>query len=73
MATMARVQIEVESGASRFRVSVRAATIGRALHLVGTRNPGASVRAVLAKPETPHVQGAERQETLGAETTGSAA
>ena len=41
---MIQIQIEVENGASRLRVSARASSVGRALKLVGRSHPGAKVR-----------------------------
>ena len=73
MATMTQVKIEVESGASRFLVSVRAPTVPRALRLVGTINPGASVRVVPSDPEARVVWRTEREQAPAAGTSGSAA
>ena len=53
---MIQVQIEVESGASRLRVSARASSVGRALKLVGESHPGARARVVSsAEPVQPPV------------------
>jgi hypothetical protein len=50
---MIQVQLEVRSGASRFRVSSRAANIQRAVSVAGARYPGGEVRLVLpVEPET---------------------
>lgn len=50
---MIRVQLEVRSGATRFRVSARAASIQRAVRVAGARYPGGEVRLVLpVEPET---------------------
>ncbi len=37
---MVRISVEVSSGAARFRVSVRAQSIERALKIVQSQNPG---------------------------------
>jgi hypothetical protein len=37
---MVRISVEVSSGAARFRVSVRAQSIERALEIVQSQNPG---------------------------------
>ena len=50
---MIQVQIEVESGASRLRVSARASSIERALELVGESYPGSKVRVA---PAPEHVR-----------------
>lgn len=75
MARMVQVQIEVENGASRFCVSVRAATVGRALRLAGASYPDASVRVAFpTKPGPSLVSRIEGEgETAGVETAGSAA
>jgi hypothetical protein len=44
---MIQVQLEVRAGATRFRVSARAASIQRAVSVAGTRYPGGEVRLVL--------------------------
>ena len=50
---MIQVQLEVRSGATRFRVSARAASIQRAVSVAGARYPGGEVRLVLpVEPET---------------------
>jgi len=41
---MARISVEVRSGAARFAVAVKAPTIQRALDIVATRFPGCVVR-----------------------------
>ena len=43
---MIQVQVEVESGAGRFLVSVRAESIGRALSLASAGESGATARVV---------------------------
>ena len=43
---MVRVSIEVDTGAARFGLAVRAESIGRALSLAETLFPGADVRLV---------------------------
>ena len=49
---MIQVQLEVRSGATRFRVSARAASIQRAVSVAGARYPGGEVRLVLpVEPE----------------------
>ena len=48
---MIQVQIEVDNGASRLRVSARASSVGRALKLVGRSHPGVKVR--VAPPDEP--------------------
>ena len=49
---MIQVQLEVRSGATRFRVSARAASIQRAVSVTGARYPGGEVRLVLpVEPE----------------------
>ena len=37
---MVRISVRVSSGTARFRVAVRAASVRRALEIVGERNPG---------------------------------
>ncbi|MBA3474941.1 MAG: hypothetical protein H0T57_17255 [Rubrobacter sp.] len=50
---MIQVQLEVRTGATRFRVSARAASIQRAVSVAGARYPGGEVRLVLpVEPET---------------------
>ncbi len=50
---MIQVQLEVRTGATRFRVSARAASIQRAASVAGARYPGGEVRLVLpVEPET---------------------
>jgi hypothetical protein len=50
---MIQVQLDVRSGATRFRVSARAASIDRAVAIAGARYPGGEVRLVLpVEPET---------------------
>ena len=50
---MVQVQLEVRAGATRFRVSARAASIRRAVSVAGARYPGSEVRLVLpVEPET---------------------
>jgi len=50
---MIQVQLEVRSGATRFRVSARADSIQRAVSVAGARYPGGEVRLVLpVEPET---------------------
>ena len=44
---MIQVQLEVRSGATRFRVSTRAASIDRAVAVAGARYPGGEVRLIL--------------------------
>jgi hypothetical protein len=44
---MIQVQLEVRAGATRFRVSARAASIQRAVSVAGARYPGGEVRLVL--------------------------
>ena len=75
MTKTVQVQIEVGNGASRFRVSVRTATVGRALRLVGARYPDATVQAVLpGHPEPVHTTVVEGgPEAVGTGDTGSAA
>jgi hypothetical protein len=43
---MVRISVEVSSGASRFRVSVQAESIRRALEIVQGQNPGRDVGVV---------------------------
>jgi hypothetical protein len=43
---MARISVEVKSGASRFRVAVQAESIRRALEIVQGQNPGRDVGVV---------------------------
>ena len=75
MTRTVQVQIEVGNGASRFRASVRAATVGRALRLVGASYPNTTVYAVSpGHPEPLRDSGVEgRPEAIGAGGTGSAA
>ncbi len=42
---MVRISIEVSSGAARFRVSVQAQSIERALEIVQGQNPGKDCKA----------------------------
>lgn len=50
---MIQVQLEVRTGATRFKVSARAASIQRAVSVAGARYPGGAVRLVLpVEPET---------------------
>ena len=44
---MIQVQLEVRSGATRFRVSARAASMERAASIAKARYPGGEVRLVL--------------------------
>ena len=49
---MIQVQLEVRSGATRFRVSARAASVQWAKSVAGARYPGGEVRLVLpVEPE----------------------
>ncbi|PLS87132.1 MAG: hypothetical protein CYG60_03580 [Actinobacteria bacterium] len=48
-----KVQVEVESGAGRSLVSVRAANIGRALGLAGAGEPGVMARVVFSIESEP--------------------
>ena len=50
---MIQVQLEVRSGATRFRVSARAASIQRAVSVAGARYPGGEVR--LVRPVEPEM------------------
>jgi len=43
---MVKVSVEVRSGTARFRVSVQAESIRKALGMVGARYPGGEVRVV---------------------------
>jgi hypothetical protein len=43
---MVRISVEVKSGATRFRVAVRAESIRRALEIVQGQNPGRDVGVV---------------------------
>ena len=43
---MARISVEVTSGAARFRVAVQAESIRRALEIVQRQNPGRDVGVV---------------------------
>jgi hypothetical protein len=43
---MVKVSVEVRSGTARFRVSVQAQSIRKALDMVGARYPGGEVRVV---------------------------
>ena len=72
---MIQVQVEVESGAGRFLVSARAATIERALSLAGAGRPGTTARVVSpVEPETFSAGDAAREEGIvGPEPIGSAA
>lgn len=75
MTRTVQVQIEVGNGASRFRASVRAATLERALRLVGASYPSSTVHAILpGHPEPVRDSGVEgRPEAVGEGGTGSAA
>jgi hypothetical protein len=44
---MIQIVLEVRTGAARFRVSARAASIQRAVSLAGARYPGGEVRLIL--------------------------
>lgn len=62
---MIQVLVEVRTGASRFRVSVRALSIRRAVSIAGTKYPGGEVRLVLpVEPETFFVEDASSQAEL---------
>ncbi len=43
---MVRVLVEVSGGAARFRVSVQAASVRRALEVAGGWNPGRDIRVL---------------------------
>jgi len=50
---MIQVVLEIRTGAARFRVSARAASIQRAVSIAGARYPGGEVRLILpVEPET---------------------
>lgn len=50
---MIEVSVEVIGGAARFRVTVRAESIERALEIVGERHPGRNVQLMFPlDPET---------------------
>ncbi|QIN79223.1 hypothetical protein GBA65_12615 [Rubrobacter marinus] len=71
---MIQVQVEVESGAGRFLVSARAASIGRALSLVCASNPGATARVVFPiEPDPFFVREVSREGLAAHEAIGSAA
>ncbi len=62
---MIQVQVEVESGAGRFLVSARAASIGRAVSLVCAGNPNTTARVVFPiEPEAFFIGEASEQEDL---------
>lgn len=48
---MVQVRLEVRTGTARFRVSVRAQSIQRAVSLTGARYPGAREVRVIKPPE----------------------
>ena len=55
---MIRIAVEVGQGADRYRVAVRAESIGRALEFVGRQSRGREVKAVFPlDPEAFCVQG----------------
>lgn len=64
---MVQVKLEVRAGATRFRVSARAADIQRAVSIVGVRYPGGEVRLVVpVEPETFFVEAAPgEKESVG--------
>ncbi len=63
---MVQVQLEVRTGAARFRVSARARSIRRAVSLAGARYPGGEVRLVLpVEPETFFADASDGAELLG--------
>ena len=71
---MVKVQFEVRTGAARFRVSVRARSIRRAVGLAGARYPGGEVRLVLpVEPETFFAGVSDGAEFLGVEMPESVA
>ena len=72
---MIQVQVEVESGAGRFLVSARAASIERALSLIGAGRPGITARVVFPRePGTFSASDAAHEEgVVRSEPTGSAA
>lgn len=41
---MIRISVQVARGAARYRVAVRAQSMGRALEIVGRQNPGREVK-----------------------------
>ena len=72
---MIQVQVEVESGAGRFLVSARAASIGRALSLVSAGNPGSKARIISPRePEPPPAgEASDREDAVVLDPVGSAA
>ena len=72
---MVRISIEVDNGAARFCLTVRAETIGRAVGIAEALHPGADVRVVFPiEPEgffvenphaTPGPGGREREMAQG--------
>ena len=67
---MVRISVEVKSGATRFRVAVRAESIRRALELVQGQNPGRNVGVVFPIDSEMFFAGdrAAVSRTLGQET-----
>ena len=62
MAKMVQVRIEVGSGASRFRVSVRTATVRQALRLVGAGYGAPTVPALFTTQARPSAGSGTRGE-----------
>ncbi len=67
---MIQVDLEVRSGAARFRVTARAKSIRRAVSLAGTGYPGGEVNLVLpVGPESFFVEDANEAESVGVRMT----
>lgn len=57
---MVRVSVEVDDGAAKFRVTVQAESIRRALEIAGDGKPGRNVRVIFPlDPEAFFDQGSE--------------
>jgi hypothetical protein len=44
---MIRISVEAARGAARYKVAIRAKSIGRALEIVGGQNPGREAKVAL--------------------------